>query len=116
MPPASATTPESTTTPKRSSRARTAAKPPLRPKMNVPARLRTRISVGLKPCGTSIADKHVPISRCDTHPVPLSASPARGATVDDILAEIEPRYRDNLDQIEDSVLGAAGELELIHGG
>src|SRR4051794_16392425 len=49
--------------PNRSSLARTAASPPLRPKMNVPARLRTRISVGSKPCGTSISQKHVPISR-----------------------------------------------------
>src|SRR3954447_25559064 len=54
MPPASPTTAASTTIPKRSSLARTAPSPPLRPKMNVPPRFRIRISVGLKPCGTSI--------------------------------------------------------------
>src|SRR3954452_13868726 len=58
MPPASPTTAASTTTPKRSSFARTAASPPLRPKTNVPARFRTRISVGSKPCGTSTVDQH----------------------------------------------------------
>src|ERR1700750_1202776 len=54
-PPAKATTAASTTTPRTSSLARTAARPPLRPNTNVPARLRTRMSVGLKPSGTSIA-------------------------------------------------------------
>src|SRR4051794_19628322 len=54
MPPASPPPPASTTMPRGSRLARTAASPPLRPKMNVPARLRTRISVGSKPCGTSI--------------------------------------------------------------
>src|SRR3954454_16330409 len=57
IPPARPTTAASTTTPNRSSFARTAASPPLRPKTNVPARLRTRMSVGLKPTGTSIGDE-----------------------------------------------------------
>src|SRR3954469_18781807 len=57
IPPASPTTAASTTTPNRSSFARTAASPPLRPKTNVPARLRTRMSGGLKPTGTSIGDE-----------------------------------------------------------
>src|SRR4051812_49391621 len=61
MPPASPTTAARTMMPNRSSRARTAANPPLRPKTNVPARLRTRISVGSKPCGTSISQQHVRI-------------------------------------------------------
>src|SRR5947199_298377 len=55
MPPAIPTTAASTTTPNRSSFARTAARPPLRPNTNVPARFSARISVGSKPCGTSIA-------------------------------------------------------------
>src|SRR3954463_15462274 len=60
MPPARPTTAESTTHTRRSRFARTAAKPPLRPKTNVPARLRTRMSVGLKPAGTSIASSVSP--------------------------------------------------------
>src|SRR5690349_23969769 len=58
-PPANPTTAASTTTPNRSSLARTAANPPLRPNTNVPARLRTRISVGLKPSGTSPIQPHL---------------------------------------------------------
>src|SRR4051794_16127410 len=72
MPPASPTTAASTTTPKRSSRARTAASPPLIPKMNVPARLRTRISVGSKPRGTSTVRQHV--RRRATVSPPVSAA------------------------------------------
>src|SRR3954468_9382059 len=63
MPPANPTTPASTTTPKGQISARRAADPPRRPKTNVPPRLRARISVGSKPCGTSIGGKHVPTGR-----------------------------------------------------
>src|SRR5690242_16944829 len=49
MPPASPTAAASTTTPKGSSLARTAASPPLSPKTNVPARFSTRIRVGSNP-------------------------------------------------------------------
>src|SRR5215207_4882922 len=49
IPPARPTTTASTTTPKRSSRSRTPAMPPLSPNANVPARLRTSSSMGLKP-------------------------------------------------------------------
>src|SRR5690349_22842693 len=51
-PPARPTTAASTTAPKTSSPRRTAAMPPLSPNTKVPARLRTRISVGEKPLCT----------------------------------------------------------------
>src|SRR5215212_8655228 len=74
MPPANATTPARTTTPNRSSFARTAASPPLRPKTNVPPRLRARMSVGSKPCGTSIGEKHVPTGGRPASPLPRGAA------------------------------------------
>ena len=53
MPPARPTTTASTTTPKRSSRARTPAMPPLSPNANVPARLRASSSMGSTPGSTA---------------------------------------------------------------
>src|SRR3954451_17246482 len=120
MPPANPTTAASTTTPNRSSLARTAASAPLRPKTNVPARLRTRMSVGSKPCGTSIDAKHGPTrgrsapagrlrglaGRVDrtysgrrNHERSASMTdPTRGSSVlaglDGIMAGLEDLYRD----------------------
>src|SRR5581483_11710652 len=57
IPPASPTTMASTMTPKMSSSACTAANPPLSPKTNVPARLRTSSTVGSKPCSTEVTSE-----------------------------------------------------------
>src|SRR3954468_11580751 len=88
MPPARPTTPASTTMPNRSSLARTAARPPLSPKMNVPARLSARISVGSKPRGTSTA---IRMSEG-------AAGYTRGMAVldglDAITSDLEELYRD----------------------
>src|SRR4051794_7952957 len=108
MPPASPTTPASTTTPKKSSLARTAASPPLRPKTNVPARLRTRMSVGSKPCGTSISEEHVPSRHAGRHwETPGRRIAGRSASMtelihgntalaglDGIMADLAALYRD----------------------
>src|SRR3954453_1279052 len=92
-PPANPTTPASTTTPKRSSFARTAASPPLRPKTNVPARFSARISVGSKPCGASMGRAAGPPRRGGPlwggYHGPLDV---RGLA--SIIGELEDLYRD----------------------
>src|SRR3954454_21978722 len=95
MPPARPTTAESTTTPKRSRRPRTAASPPLSPKTNVPTRLSPRISVGSNPCGTSIADKHVRSATGAHRRLLLTVIGLRWMdALDAIMAQLEDLYRD----------------------
>src|SRR5690348_3621576 len=90
-PPANPTTAARTTTPNRSSVARTAANPPLRPNTNVPARLRTRISVGLKPSGTSIGTQRMPLAleREQAGPVRQETVVTTGAWAASLVQQLE---------------------------